>query len=234
MRTPERGRRTLATARRSLDFQFDAATLAADMTGLGDETMASTEFGDGTMNTIDESILGGGSPTERLPRMEEEDGRRESGLFEDVGMSSVGEMSDLQLGSFDDGGVGMESMQQVDLMEGVEGQGTELQAIEFGGGEEQQVVRSPLKRAQMAEVQTKRKVGVKVGMKKKYPIPEQAVKKLLIKTGKVKQPSRDVLDAVLESSEKYFKMVANDLKDYAGHAGRKTLNKNDVLLLMNR
>ncbi|RPA82398.1 hypothetical protein BJ508DRAFT_361328 [Ascobolus immersus RN42] len=261
IRTPERGRRALTMARRSLDFQFDAAALAADMT-VGDETMASTDYGDNTMETVGDSFLGGGSPTERLPRMDLDESRvidedgvsfdrdqgERSGEFEldvkgmeggdqsvvdgdqsmmggDQSMVDFGGMEEMDTGNesgmLDLGQFGQDQEHHVDLLEGLNG--------------EPDLVRSPLKRAALAEVKhTKRKTGLGTGLKKKYPIPEQAVKKLMINTGKVKQPQRDVLDAVMDASEKYFKMVANDLKDFASHAGRKTLNKNDVLLLMNR
>ncbi|KAI1001011.1 hypothetical protein K3495_g7187 [Podosphaera aphanis] len=46
--------------------------------------------------------------------------------------------------------------------------------------------------------------------------------------------SKDTLDAVMQATDWFFEQVSDDLKAYAKHAGRKTIDESDVLTLMAR
>jgi histone H3/H4 len=46
--------------------------------------------------------------------------------------------------------------------------------------------------------------------------------------------SRDTLDAIMQASDWFLEQVSDDLGTYAQHAGRKTIDENDVITLMKR
>ncbi|OTA56844.1 hypothetical protein K449DRAFT_425113 [Hypoxylon sp. EC38] len=73
-----------------------------------------------------------------------------------------------------------------------------------------------------------------------YPsLPQGVVKRLattLAKTagvGKAKI-SADVLDAIMQASDWFFEQLGDDLSAYARHAGRKTIDESDMMMLMRR
>ncbi|QSZ31066.1 hypothetical protein DSL72_000627 [Monilinia vaccinii-corymbosi] len=46
--------------------------------------------------------------------------------------------------------------------------------------------------------------------------------------------SRDALDAIMQATDWFFEQISEDLSTYSEHAGRKTIDKSDVLMLMKR
>ncbi|KAA8576041.1 hypothetical protein EYC84_006204 [Monilinia fructicola] len=46
--------------------------------------------------------------------------------------------------------------------------------------------------------------------------------------------SRDALDAVMQATDWFFEQISDDLGTYSEHAGRKTIDESDVLMLMRR
>ncbi|OTA87544.1 hypothetical protein M434DRAFT_60178, partial [Hypoxylon sp. CO27-5] len=73
-----------------------------------------------------------------------------------------------------------------------------------------------------------------------YPsLPQGVVKRLattLAKTagvGKAKI-SADVLGAIMQASDWFFEQLGDDLSAYARHAGRKTIDESDMMMLMRR
>ncbi|KAL1916401.1 uncharacterized protein VTP21DRAFT_5592 [Calcarisporiella thermophila] len=64
-------------------------------------------------------------------------------------------------------------------------------------------------------------------------LPNNLIKQILstFARGKI---SKDALDAVIEGSHLYFEQLSEDLSVYSQHAGRKTIEDDDVLMLMRR
>ncbi|EDN98320.1 hypothetical protein SS1G_13178 [Sclerotinia sclerotiorum 1980 UF-70] len=52
--------------------------------------------------------------------------------------------------------------------------------------------------------------------------------------GKGDKLSRDALDAIMQATEWFFEQISDDLSTYSEHAGRKTIDESDVLMLMKR
>lgn len=86
----------------------------------------------------------------------------------------------------------------------------------------------------------KKKQGVKTSKYgHAYPSLPAGVVKRLAQTfaqtsgarGKI---SPDALAAVMQASDWFFEQLGDDLKAYAEHAGRKTIDESDVLMLMRR
>lgn len=46
--------------------------------------------------------------------------------------------------------------------------------------------------------------------------------------------SKDTLDAIMQASDWFFEQISDNLGTYAEHAGRKTIDESDVLILMGR
>jgi histone H3/H4 len=46
--------------------------------------------------------------------------------------------------------------------------------------------------------------------------------------------NKDTLEAIMQASDWFFEQVGDDLGAYAQHAGRKTIDENDVVTLMKR
>ena len=46
--------------------------------------------------------------------------------------------------------------------------------------------------------------------------------------------SRDTLDAIMQATDWFFEQISDDLGTYSEHAGRKTIDESDVLMLMRR
>lgn len=78
----------------------------------------------------------------------------------------------------------------------------------------------------------------KHGLKYKS-LPLGVVKKLamnMARSGASKgdKLSRDALDAVMQATDWFFEQISDDLGTYSEHAGRKTIDQSDVLMLMKR
>ncbi|KAI1140679.1 hypothetical protein F5Y05DRAFT_282252 [Hypoxylon sp. FL0543] len=73
-----------------------------------------------------------------------------------------------------------------------------------------------------------------------YPsLPQGVVKRLattLAKTAGVSKAkiSADTLDAIMQASDWFFEQLGDDLSAYARHAGRKTIDESDMMMLMRR
>ncbi|KAI0173621.1 hypothetical protein GGR52DRAFT_396579 [Hypoxylon sp. FL1284] len=88
---------------------------------------------------------------------------------------------------------------------------------------------------------TRRKTGKRISRHGiEYPaLPQGVVKRLattLAKTagvGKTKI-SPDTLDALMQASDWFFEQLGDDLSAYAQHAGRKTIDESDMVMLMRR
>ncbi|TGO82290.1 hypothetical protein BPOR_0871g00040 [Botrytis porri] len=52
--------------------------------------------------------------------------------------------------------------------------------------------------------------------------------------GKGKKLSGDALDAIMQATDWFFEQISDDLSTYSEHAGRKTIDESDVLMLMRR
>jgi histone H3/H4 len=69
-------------------------------------------------------------------------------------------------------------------------------------------------------------------------LPPAVVKRLaqtFAKTSGVKgKISADALNAIMQASDWFFEQLGDDLHAYAEHAGRKTINESDMLVLMRR
>ncbi|KAL7620961.1 hypothetical protein AAE478_008272 [Parahypoxylon ruwenzoriense] len=99
--------------------------------------------------------------------------------------------------------------------------------------------------SQTAEPLAKKIRGRKAGKKIsrhgiEYPsLPQGVVKRLattLAKTagvGKAKISS-DTLDALMQATDWFFEQLGDDLSAYARHAGRKTIDESDMIMLMRR
>ncbi|KAI1772721.1 hypothetical protein F4818DRAFT_137748 [Hypoxylon cercidicola] len=87
----------------------------------------------------------------------------------------------------------------------------------------------------------RRKAGKKISRHGiEYPsLPQGVVKRLattLAKTagvGKAKI-SPDTLDAIMQATDWFFEQLGDDLSAYAQHAGRKTIDESDMVMLMRR
>ncbi|KAI1392555.1 uncharacterized protein F4822DRAFT_132475 [Hypoxylon trugodes] len=87
----------------------------------------------------------------------------------------------------------------------------------------------------------RRKVGKKVSRHGiEYPsLPQGVVKRLamtLAKTAGVSKAkiSADTLDAIMQATDWFFEQLGDDLSAYAQHAGRKTIDESDMMMLMRR
>ncbi len=73
-----------------------------------------------------------------------------------------------------------------------------------------------------------------------YPsLPSKVVKRLALTYARgaafgSSRLSRDALGALVQASDSFFEQVAEDLVDYAEHAGRKRIDEADVVALMKR
>ncbi|KAJ8058521.1 hypothetical protein OCU04_012705 [Sclerotinia nivalis] len=70
-------------------------------------------------------------------------------------------------------------------------------------------------------------------------LPLGVVKKNAISLGrnrgsKGEKLSRDALDAIMQATDWFFEQISDDLGTYSEHAGRKTIDESDVLMLMKR
>ncbi|KAI1212524.1 uncharacterized protein F4807DRAFT_339728 [Annulohypoxylon truncatum] len=88
---------------------------------------------------------------------------------------------------------------------------------------------------------TRRKNGKKISRHGiEYPsLPQGVVKRLattLAKTAGVSKAkiSPDTLDAIMQATDWFFEQLGDDLAAYAGHAGRKTIDESDMMMLMRR
>lgn len=78
----------------------------------------------------------------------------------------------------------------------------------------------------------------KHGLKYKS-LPLGVVKKYAINlarngAGKGDKLSEDALDAIMQATDWFFEQISDDLSTYSEHAGRKTIDESDVLMLMRR
>ncbi|RKF61700.1 Inner kinetochore subunit cnp20 [Erysiphe neolycopersici] len=73
-----------------------------------------------------------------------------------------------------------------------------------------------------------------------YPsLPAGVIKKLAItfaKTAGNRKPkiNKETLDALMQATDWFFEQASDDLRAYAMHAGRKTIDESDVTTLMKR
>ncbi|NWH62812.1 CENPT protein, partial [Geococcyx californianus] len=77
----------------------------------------------------------------------------------------------------------------------------------------------------------------RLGASKKKPREPEVASSLIksIFSHYVKMPvARDAFKVVEKSCERYFKQLSNDLEAYSSHAGRKTVEKADLEVLMRR
>ncbi|KAI1380004.1 hypothetical protein F4677DRAFT_301607 [Hypoxylon crocopeplum] len=88
---------------------------------------------------------------------------------------------------------------------------------------------------------SRRKGGKKISRHGiEYPsLPHGVVKRLattLAKTAGVKNAkiSSDTLDTIMQATDWFFEQLGDDLSAYAGHAGRKTIDESDMMMLMRR
>ncbi|KAI2472313.1 hypothetical protein F4781DRAFT_10834 [Annulohypoxylon bovei var. microspora] len=88
---------------------------------------------------------------------------------------------------------------------------------------------------------TRRKLGKKISRHGiEYPsLPQGVVKRLattLAKTAGISKAkiSPDTLDAIMQATDWFFEQLGDDLSAYAGHAGRKTIDESDMMMLMRR
>ncbi|KAI1460099.1 hypothetical protein F4805DRAFT_15455 [Annulohypoxylon moriforme] len=88
---------------------------------------------------------------------------------------------------------------------------------------------------------TRKKNGKKISRHGiEYPsLPQGVVKRLattLAKTAGVSKAkiSPDTLDAIMQATDWFFEQLGDDLAAYAGHAGRKTIDESDMVMLMRR
>ncbi|OTA98444.1 hypothetical protein M426DRAFT_76987 [Hypoxylon sp. CI-4A] len=87
----------------------------------------------------------------------------------------------------------------------------------------------------------RRKVSKKISRHGiEYPsLPQGVVKRLattLAKTAGVSKAkiSPDTLDAIMQATDWFFEQLGDDLSAYAKHAGRKTIDESDMMMLMRR
>lgn len=87
----------------------------------------------------------------------------------------------------------------------------------------------------------RRKPGKKISRHGiEYPsLPVGVVKRLattLAKTAGVSKAklSSDTVDAIMQATDWYFEQLGDDLSAYARHAGRKTIDESDMMMLMRR
>ncbi|KAI0838195.1 hypothetical protein F5Y06DRAFT_52134 [Hypoxylon sp. FL0890] len=100
--------------------------------------------------------------------------------------------------------------------------------------------------SQAIEPPAERGTGRRKGGKKisrhgiEYPsLPQGVVKRLattLAKTAGVSKAkiSADTLDAIMQASDWFFEQLGDDLSAYAQHAGRRTIDESDMMMLMRR
>ncbi|KAI1445175.1 hypothetical protein F5Y02DRAFT_427145 [Annulohypoxylon stygium] len=91
------------------------------------------------------------------------------------------------------------------------------------------------------ERRSTRKKGKKISRHGiEYPsLPQGVVKRLattLAKTAGVSKAkiSPDTLEAIMQATDWFFEQLGDDLAAYAGHAGRKTIDESDMVMLMRR
>ncbi|KAI1105996.1 hypothetical protein F4804DRAFT_330741 [Jackrogersella minutella] len=88
---------------------------------------------------------------------------------------------------------------------------------------------------------TRRKAGKKISRHGiEYPsLPQGVVKRLATTLAKTAGASKskispDTLDAIMQATDWFFEQLGDDLSAYAGHAGRKTIDESDMMMLMRR
>ncbi|EPQ64797.1 hypothetical protein BGT96224_1783 [Blumeria graminis f. sp. tritici 96224] len=73
-----------------------------------------------------------------------------------------------------------------------------------------------------------------------YPsLPARVVKQLANNFARTsgngkRKINKETLEAIMQATDWFFEQVADDLRAYANHAGRKTINDSDVIALMHR
>ncbi|CCU77572.1 hypothetical protein BGHDH14_bgh01339 [Blumeria hordei DH14] len=73
-----------------------------------------------------------------------------------------------------------------------------------------------------------------------YPsLPARVVKQLASNFARTsgngkRKINKETLEAIMQATDWFFEQVADDLRAYANHAGRKTINDSDVIALMHR
>ena len=112
---------------------------------------------------------------------------------------------------------------------------------EQGGSEAEEVDVEVTKVAMAAKRVQRKKRGVKVSKYGiEYPSLPSGVVKRLAQTfaqtsgiGKAKI-SPDTLRSIMQASDWFFEQLGDDLQAYAKHAGRKSIDDSDMLMLMRR
>ncbi|TGO74661.1 hypothetical protein BELL_0264g00020 [Botrytis elliptica] len=65
-------------------------------------------------------------------------------------------------------------------------------------------------------------------------VKKHAISLARIGAGKGDKLSGDALDAIMQATDWFFEQISDDLSTYSEHAGRKTIDESDVLMLMRR
>lgn len=128
----------------------------------------------------------------------------------------------------------------------------DISNLDFGGGDstlmnstmlsergQGSVLKSAGRRGRPAGVKTAKKTKRVSKHGIEYPSLSAGVVKKLASSfartgGNNGKLNKDTLAAIMQASEWYFEQVSEDLGAYAEHAGRKTIDESDVLLLMQR
>ena len=66
-----------------------------------------------------------------------------------------------------------------------------------------------------------------------HPPPQKVIKEIAGRFTN-KRISKELLSSLEKASNLFFENVAGDLKTYANHAGRKTIDESDAVMLMQR
>ncbi|KAI0883844.1 uncharacterized protein GGS22DRAFT_26599 [Annulohypoxylon maeteangense] len=112
-----------------------------------------------------------------------------------------------------------------------------------GGNEElnETIISQALDPLAQRRSSTRKKNGKKISRHGiEYPsLPQGVVKRLattLAKTAGVSKAkiSPDTLDAIMQATDWFFEQLGDDLAAFAGHAGRKTIDESDMVMLMRR
>ncbi|KAM0150516.1 hypothetical protein ACHAQE_008425 [Botrytis cinerea] len=98
----------------------------------------------------------------------------------------------------------------------------------------QKVTSENTKRSSQKQVNKVSKHGLKykslpLGVVKKY-----AINLARNGAGRGDKLSGDALDAIMQATDWFFEQISDDLSTYSEHAGRKTIDESDVLMLMRR
>ncbi|KFZ20732.1 hypothetical protein V502_03011 [Pseudogymnoascus sp. VKM F-4520 (FW-2644)] len=101
----------------------------------------------------------------------------------------------------------------------------------------------------MTDIQLSAKEGQRPKAKKTIRVSKHGIQYSSLPTGVVKKLattfartggsgsgkiSKDALSAIMQATDWFFEQVSDDLGAYAAHAGRKTIDENDVMTLMKR